>query len=67
MAEHPLKGAFKFDDPGLDEIKLVKLDKDNVILAIQNNIQVKANLNLTKQEALKLAAQLMCAFDYDED
>ena len=65
MAEHPLKGAFKFDDPGLDEIKLIKLDKELICLSIQNNIECKANVGLTKQEALKLAAQLMCAFDYD--
>jgi len=65
MAERPLKGSVTFADPGTDEIKIIKLDKTLICLSIQNNIECKANIGLTKQEDLKLAAQLMCAFDYD--
>jgi hypothetical protein len=65
MAEHPLKGAFKFADPGLDKIKIKKERPGLVSLVIENNIETKVNYPMGKQEALKLAAQLMCAFDYD--
>ena len=65
MAEHPLKGAFKFDDPGLDKIKIKKERPGLISLVIENNIEIKVNYPMGKQEALKLAAQLMCAFNYD--
>ena len=65
MAKYPLKGSVTFANPGNKRAEVYKIDKNEIYLSLENDIETYASISLTKQEALKLAAQLMCAFDYD--
>lgn len=58
MAEHPAKGSIKFMDVGYARITAMKLP-EGVKVSISNNIETKASIFLSKDEALRLALELL--------